>query len=404
MVDDGWEGKGKGRERRKVGVGDVEEEDREYQEWRRSEEERRRRRRRRKEKRRREDKGFDSDEGKERRKKRREDSVLVDVGGGDTDRNERKQPSSQTPFGQNLFKAERYESDRLSWNRKFSQLWEEDEMGLERGFGGGFGTLQEGWEREERLEENHSPHHLGTSSDPLPRRPTGSSVGAEKYQMGYLPERWKDSISQRVRKGLVNIDQLDEEEYAEYMRDAMYRKSHATEIRAREAKEEESRRRKEEETRRAQQRESKDRTRRERRRRQQVRSAESALRSAREEYRTRWSEVKSSSTSSSSTQLYFSDLPWPTLSDQNGNPILTKDSVRRFLFDDLLPQGQETDEARIKEERKRALRSALLQYHPDRYLSSEFFQRIDQLGGQRDLVSQCVVKVAQILTELQNDL
>ena len=194
---------------------------------------------------------------------------------------------------------------------------------------------------------------------------------------------------------------MTEEEYAEYMREGMWRRRHADQLRALE--EEGRARRVEKEERKEKERKRKEKERRrEKERKERVKREErEGLSVARKKWEERWSALKEQR--GQGGPLYFSDLPWPCLSmwpaEPNAPkiPQLDKDALSHFL----LAPSSSFGHPPAADTARNTLRQALLRYHPDRFFSAPWFQRVPETDGLREKIKECVLQVARILNELQ---
>ncbi|KAJ7686513.1 hypothetical protein B0H17DRAFT_1204192 [Mycena rosella] len=205
---------------------------------------------------------------------------------------------------------------------------------------------------------------------------------AEMNQYPHVPDRWKTGRSRADYDHAVAADDIfkldprymDEEEYAEWMRAGMYRKTHAQEY-AEEQQKKASRA-----ARRAQEKALKAETARlakiaeDERRRKKLEKEIRRSDYAREEYQLRWRQLENATQS----LLSFSDIPWPIVSAHRQKPEkkgsskadppptvsledLTVDAIAAFLVPSA-PSGPEDKKAR-----KDKLRETILRFHPDKF-------------------------------------
>jgi hypothetical protein len=258
-------------------------------------------------------------------------------------------------FGDDLLRAERHEAkmkEEQEWSAKLGDLLQDD-LGID-------GNSASAWEEEMA-------------------RIQGTEFTGQVHQE--IPKRWRDAakgFDSGIGRGAGGLKELDEEEYAEYIRDGMYRRKHAKDIAFQEermkaweeaqAKEEKAR----EEMRAA------------KRRKQEEKDKEDAGR-ALAEARTTWEDSWVNALTQS--DVTSRDLPWPIYP----GPEITKGSVQHFLFQDS-----------EKEEASKRLRTALRRYHPDRFFSSRHFTNVT---AEKDkvAVTAAVEKIAKILSDLVND-
>ncbi|PWN25637.1 hypothetical protein BDZ90DRAFT_70115 [Jaminaea rosea] len=140
----------------------------------------------------------------------------------------------------------------------------------------------------------------------------------------------------------------------------------------------------------------------------------------RKQWARRWAEAKRSDKKEGST--YFSDIAWPVRPPRDDQPLrLDKESIASFLvggpegapegYPDWLARRQKKEAKRRKHDTtagdeedssppKDLLRTALLVFHPDRFFSSPLYASLSEVGRQKAMVHDCVIRVAQVLSEL----
>ncbi|KAJ6497685.1 hypothetical protein C8R45DRAFT_899106 [Mycena sanguinolenta] len=229
------------------------------------------------------------------------------------------------------------------------------------------------------------------------------SLEAQMNEYAHLPDRWRTRPS-HVEYGHVAADDLfkmdpmhmDDEEYAEWIRAGMYRKTHAQEY-AEEQQKKASR-----EARRAQEKAAKAETARlarfaeEERKRKKLEKEIRRADYAREEYNLRWKALLEppSDAENAQTPLSFSDIPWPIVSAHRQKPDkgssrtsplatvslddLTVDAIAAFLVPSTPSAAGETE----KKNRKDKLRETFLRFHPDKF-EGRFMSRVRQSDRQR---------------------
>ncbi|KAF7351142.1 hypothetical protein MSAN_01676700 [Mycena sanguinolenta] len=223
-------------------------------------------------------------------------------------------------------------------------------------------------------------------------------------EYAHLPDRWR-TRSSHVEYGRTATDDLfkmdpmhmDDEEYAEWIRAGMYRKTHAQEY-AEEQQKKASR-----DARRAQEKAAKAETERlarlaeEERKRKKLEKEIRRADYAREEYNSRWKALLEppSDAENAQTPLRFSDIPWPIVSahrqkpdkkrsseSQNGPLVslddLTVDAIAAFLVPSTLSAEGETE----KKQRKDKLRETFLRFHPDKF-EGRLMSRVRESDQQR---------------------
>jgi len=274
-------------------------------------------------------------------------------------------------FGDDLLKAERYEAamrEEQSWSTKLNDLLHDDLQGGFGEFGGGVPSMG-GAEGDVAWEEEMM-------------RLRGDQFSGEVQQE--IPKRWRDAaqgFQSKIGRGTAGLKEMDEEEYAEYIREGMYRRKHAKEIAF-----EEERQKVWEETqiKKAKVKEKKKLAKRKAKEAEEKELTEQILNSSRSNWENKWIEMVSQEAKKCRS---FVDLPWPRLPDSD----MTKESVHYFLFHNS-----------EKQEASKRLRTALLRYHPDRFLSSRYFADIESIE-EREKAKEEVGKVAKILSDIVND-
>lgn len=168
-----------------------------------------------------------------------------------------------------------------------------------------------------------------------------------RFNAYHVPERWQNT---GTKTSTDNPDEMDEDQYAEWIRRGMWERRHKQEI------EEEQRREKEREERRARER---------RQRRKQRELEEEARKSLKEKeakvagqafdsYLSAWAALLASTV----TQLRFRDIPWPLHIKPRSAEDVTPNAVTSFLLSESHSSGRS---------RKQRIRDTLLIYHPDRF-------------------------------------
>ncbi|KAL1745048.1 hypothetical protein HDZ31DRAFT_37248 [Schizophyllum fasciatum] len=214
-------------------------------------------------------------------------------------------------------------------------------------------------------------------------------VEAQFNDYAHVPHRWGGS-SPRARSNhdedsFLHTDpqHLDEEEYAEWVRLGMYRRTHAAEYAEQERRKAGAAARKAEE--RARRKETRRLERAAEEERRLRRAHKDALRfaDARALYEERWAALLADRDDGASP-LAFADIPWPVLAahrhgpkDDAGSPRLTVedltlDSISTFLLPASKATATEGEDATAaeearKKERKERLRASYLRFHPDKF-------------------------------------
>lgn len=200
----------------------------------------------------------------------------------------------------------------------------------------------------------------------------------------YIPSRWREDRP----RNRDDPSTMEDDEYAEWVREGMWKRTHRAEVEAQERAEEERKRKKEkqkarkEETRRMEQEDNEKRA-----RRRQVKEQQSIV-DAWTAYDTRWTQLRAGP---ASAKLSFTDLAWPCHPLPIlplGPDALSKEVISSFLLSPLHSVGKP---------RKQRLREALLLYHPDRFVAKwmGLVREKDAPG-----VQEAVGRVARALTAL----
>lgn len=217
----------------------------------------------------------------------------------------------------------------------------------------------------------------------------------------HIPDRWASPSSSSTFHPTSVDSRIEEEEYAEWVRKGMWRRTHRAEVEAQEQAELERTRRKEREkvARRAVQKEERERE------EQRARKREEEEKKRREEawgsYRALWNVLITTAARASASglnneqeygakrpPLTFMALPWPTYPPPSVPSSLTKQNISSFL---LSPSHS------IDKTRKQRLREALLDYHPDRFVG-RYLELVE--NSQRRLVEEGVGNVVRALNAL----
>jgi len=250
------------------------------------------------------------------------------------------------------------------------------------------------------------------------------SIETRFNQYAHIPDRWRTGSARSTRReysaldysDLTKLDSscMDEEEYAEWIRAGMYRKTHAEEYN------EQKRREAAKAARRATEKAIKAETERlekiaEEERRRKKREKESRRWDyAREEYAMKWRTLLSADDSNGSVaSLGFDDIPWPIVaayqrkkgSTKNSDPTskvsiedLTAEAISVFLVstsEHLSPLDE-----REKKERREKLREAFLRFHPDKF-EGRIMKRVRE--EERNKVGEAVGQVVRVLNALMGD-
>ncbi|QRV84169.1 hypothetical protein RhiJN_12185 [Ceratobasidium sp. AG-Ba] len=203
----------------------------------------------------------------------------------------------------------------------------------------------------------------------------------------YVPPRWRDPGDPTAKVAGGDLANIDDEEYAEWVREGMWRRTHRAEVEAQEQAEVQKQKRKEKEKARKEETRRMEREAEERRaKRQQVKQQQHAV-DAWIAYDARWNQLRAGRAQPG--ELAFTDLPWPSYPPPKlplSPEALSRKAVTSFLLSPLHSIGKP---------RKQRLREALLLYHPDRFVAKwmGLVQEADALS-----VQEAVGRVARVLT------
>ncbi|KAJ6589869.1 hypothetical protein DFH09DRAFT_1259651 [Mycena vulgaris] len=246
------------------------------------------------------------------------------------------------------------------------------------------------------------------------------SLESQMNQYAHVPDRWKTGSSRADYDYAVAADDIfkvdprhmDDEEYAEWMRAGMYRKTHAQEYA------EEQQKKALRDARRAQAKALKAETARlakiaeEERKRKKLEKEIRRSDYAREEYHLRWKELLAAPGDPENVQslLRFSDIPWPIVSAHRQKPDkgtrphpavsledLTVDAIAAFLVPSA-NSGPSTD--KDKKYRKDKLRETFLRFHPDKF-EGRLLKRVRE-SDQQD-VREAIGVVVRALNTLMGE-
>ncbi|KAH7883215.1 hypothetical protein F5I97DRAFT_1816081 [Phlebopus sp. FC_14] len=227
----------------------------------------------------------------------------------------------------------------------------------------------------------------------------------------HIPKRWRDQGDLHDDRAAMDPQYMDDDEYAEWIREGMWRKKHAQEH------EELAQKQAEKAARMAREKEIKAETariekaalaRREQRRRGKEKRRE-------EEYRIyydkRWKELLDPQTEEQEP-FSFAQIPWPLLAAQH---LVANNAPQKYLAVEeftveaisafILPSSRNPPATSPKagenerRERKDRLRETMLRFHPDKF-EGRMMQRV--LARDKDRIKEAVGQVARALNTLMN--
>jgi hypothetical protein len=225
----------------------------------------------------------------------------------------------------------------------------------------------------------------------------------------YIPGRWSSPGPGPSSSSDTTADPnvMTEEQYAEWIRQGMWRRTHRAEVEAQEHREKEREAQKEKERLARKMIEKEEREREARRAAARVTKEKERRAAAWSTYRRLWDVLTAIAASMSADAttgpeddssmtparplLTFVELPWPTYPPPTRPDALTKEAVSSFL---LSPNHSP------EKSRKQRIRDALLAYHPDRYFG-RYMMAIEP--SHRTAVRDAVVKITTMLNALAED-
>ncbi|KAF5380581.1 hypothetical protein D9615_004677 [Tricholomella constricta] len=256
------------------------------------------------------------------------------------------------------------------------------------------------------------------------------SLESRFNDFSHVPGRWRTDGSQPGKPvyddgadDFLKMDPryMDEEEYVEWIRMGMYRKTHADEYAEQQRKKALKARRREEEKAHRLETQRIEKLAEEERRQKRLQREDRRRHYAREEYEVRWKALLSGrcddDTDYSRRELMFYDIPWPVLAahrqkpDKRGSTSsqisfslehLTTDAIVEFL----IPPTTSTSTADSirreteKKERKDKLRETFLRFHPDKF-EGRLMKHVKE--SERDAVREAIGQVVRSLNALMRD-
>ncbi|KAF8891791.1 hypothetical protein BD779DRAFT_1468712 [Infundibulicybe gibba] len=248
-----------------------------------------------------------------------------------------------------------------------------------------------------RLDEERFREKLENAGGLFEDDPTAFGAGgrldeleAQLNTYAHIPSRWADRAEGKKRGASDDPSLMDDEEYAEWVRSGMYRRTHAKEYEAaKQEKEARARRRAEEKARREEGRkqEREDKARRERER-------GSRDERKRKKYEDAWSRLLATA-----EEIGFVDIPWPVFAaypSDGRSPTITLDDLTPDAITTFLMLGSEPPAPDAKTRRDK-LRETLLRFHPDKF-EGRVMRRVRT--GERETVQDGVGRVVRLLNSL----
>ncbi|KAF8526050.1 hypothetical protein BU17DRAFT_41400 [Hysterangium stoloniferum] len=216
-------------------------------------------------------------------------------------------------------------------------------------------------------------------------------IEANLNDYAHVPSRWRaaDAARDPDNAGATDPNLMGEEEYAEWVRENMWRRTHKAEM------EERNRKKAERKAAKKRERDAREETKRLEKEREAERIAKRELKArqrrleAWEYYETRWKKYMLSELPDK--LLKFHDISWPVFSVPVTAEDLSQESISAFLL-----YGIENDGPKVRKER---IREALLRWHPDKF-EGKMGAKLDLM--QKDMVMEGVGIVARCLNTLMS--
>ncbi|KXN87494.1 hypothetical protein AN958_08799 [Leucoagaricus sp. SymC.cos] len=235
------------------------------------------------------------------------------------------------------------------------------------------------------------------------------SLEARFNDFAHVPDRWKTSSSSKTKINIYEDEWLkldpqamDDEEYTEWIRMGMYRKTHANEYAEQQRqKAAQASRRAEEKTRREETARLAKAAEEERKARKRERDARRWV-YARDVYHTKWNPDNARV-----DEFGFSDIPWPVLQahrekDRSKHSSLdvvavtvdelTVEAISAFLLPGGVPEGERS--------RKEVLRETFLRFHPDKF-EGRFMKNVRE--REQEEVREGIGRVVRALNTLMGE-
>lgn len=246
-------------------------------------------------------------------------------------------------------------------------------------------------------------------------------IDARFNDYAHVPDRWRaNTVSGGSPEDHVDMDPqfMDDDTYAEWIREGMWRRTHARQY------EEEARKKAEKAARNARKKEMKAETARlgkaaEERRRQKKRERESRQEeNARAEYDRKWKDLLDPNARHGSS-LSFGDIPWPLFVPMTHSDTIHSDSssitlehftaaaISAFLIP-ISTISALTQDVGVslptrdhdKKEKKEKLRETMLRFHPDKF-EGRVMRKVTETD--KDRVREAVGQVARVLNTLMEE-
>ncbi|KAG5637730.1 hypothetical protein H0H81_003440 [Sphagnurus paluster] len=266
------------------------------------------------------------------------------------------------------------------------------------------------------------------------------SLEARLNDFAHVPGRWRMGGGGKPGKPVYDEDgpvedeflktdprHMDDEEYAEWIRMGMYRKTHADEYAEQQRKKAMKAQRREEEKARLLETQRLEKIAEEERKRKRLEREDRRRHYAREEYESRWKGLLSGpgpgrggddTPAGPPRELRFDDIPWPVLAAHRQKPDrkavslsgqpsvslehLTQDAIVEFLIPPsrCTSRADQAQRDAEKKERKDKLRETFLRFHPDKF-EGRFMGLVRK--SEQEAVREAIGQVVRSLNALMSE-
>ncbi|KAI0689746.1 hypothetical protein BC835DRAFT_228963 [Cytidiella melzeri] len=243
------------------------------------------------------------------------------------------------------------------------------------------------------------------------------TVEASMNAYAHIPRRWRGGGMDKMDDEIdVDPQMMEDEDYAEWMRAAMWRKKHAAEHAEQEQQKAERAARLERERKLKEETAKLEKVESERRRQRRNEAERRRWADARAQYETRWTLLLGGVDASQplDDELTFGSIPWPVLITEVGPTLdakgkgkskaaleledLTSEAISSFLLPGGKPAESLTiDKEVIKKERRDKLRETMLRFHPDKF-EGRIMHRVR--ASDKVIVRDAVGRVARAINGL----
>ncbi|KAH7105299.1 hypothetical protein BKA62DRAFT_613532 [Auriculariales sp. MPI-PUGE-AT-0066] len=245
-----------------------------------------------------------------------------------------------------------------------------------------------------KLEDANYENYLREAEDRAFRARLFDEMGADDsgrmddlsdtFQSYYIPDRWASGHYATPKES----PHMTDEEYSEYVREGMWKRTHAKEAEELERKRVERAERKARQEAKCRENKRLEAALRKDSEHRRLLRDEARKQAAFSAYSTRWANM------SDQKHLSWAHIPWPSYEPPTGADAITLDSVRGFIL------SETASDITSKDHRQR-LKEALLLWHPDRF-EGRWLGRIED-AAERDRVRDAVGVIARLLNQLMEE-